>query len=287
MSNTKNEMLSSLDDSININSTPNHKGWIPIDRTKLSYGGILYPSDWEFSVRPAETSEIRHYSSLDETSPISVSSAMYDILMSNVRIIDGNRIIKSDQIYEHDQLFFLLLVHEYTGNSKTITLEHKCQNCDHTNMIILRSYGLQYTKMDDKALSNVNPETGLIEFKTKSFDTITYKPITLRDSKKIVDYITECRRNNQKYEKTFADIYPLLRQNDAQTAKSLYDSYLSLNKEKLSLLLSMKRKMLDIRAENTISDECEKCDSGIQTTVQFEAGLANIFFDDNLDSELL
>lgn len=261
-------------------------GWIDIDRTKLSYGGRLYPSTWQFKVRPATVAEIRHFSSLDEENPISVSSAMYDMIMSNVRITDGNKIVKSDRIYEYDQLYFLLLIHEYTGGTKSIVIEHVCQSCNTKNTVKLTSDKLQYeplSEVAEKYLTN----NGTFEVKTKSFGTLTYKPIMLKDSVKLREYMIDCHNNNRKFETMFTRMFPFLRTKDEYDAKELYQHYLALSKEKYGAIFNLVNKHFQIKALTTLNESCEQCESGIQPYIQFGTGLANIFIDDNVDGELL
>ena len=277
-------LLNELDAVENVGSS--NIGWIDVDKTKLSYGGRLYPSSWSFKVRPATVAEIRHFSSLNENDPISVSSAMYDMLVSNVRITNGTSIVKSDSIYEHDQLYFLLLIHEYTGGTKTIEIEHVCQSCQTKNVLKLHSEKLEYEKLSPAAEKYLTAN-GNFDVLTKSFGALHYKPITLNDSLRLREYMIECRRNNTKFEINFNKVFPFIRTKNEYEVKELYQEYLALSKEKYGTIFNLVNKHFQIKALTTISDTCTQCESGIQTYIKFGSGLSNIFIDDNVDDELL
>jgi hypothetical protein len=282
MTTAANQVLEKLD--LNTNTEASPIGWIDVDRSELSYRGELYPSQWKFKVRPALVHEIQHYSSLDETNPISVSSSIRNMILSNVRIMDGNRVIKSDNIYEHDQLFFLLKIHEFTGGTKTLTIDHVAP-CGHRNVFNLVASALRYSELSDKGLEYLTTD-GKFIIKTKTLGKFEYKPLTLHDSQRLGDYLIAANRRGDKINQNFTKMYGFLRSDDQETVEEVYQKMVSLKKEQYGFILTMKQKYLDIHAETDLTSTCTECESGIQTQIRFSSGLANIFFDDDIDSEL-
>lgn len=294
---SKNAAMSALQ-SIESDSADKNKevidtlGWQDIARKDIPYQGMLYPESYKFQVLPAATKDIRQYSSLDETNIISVSDALNRMIRTNVRIIDtaDNKVIPSTRIYEHERFFWILLIQTYTGGTKTITFEHMCEedSCQHMNQVSITPYKLMYSKMSAKMLQRWDAVKGYASILTKTLGEFKYRPITLDESIKVSEFMIKRRQNKKPYEANFSKLLPFIRQLDKKNNVSdLYSSYIELRPQVLSFLMRLSGHDFDVRAEQTLEESCEKCECGIYPTIQFPDGIANIFFDDNVDDELL
>ena len=99
------------EDSTNVQSivsnAPRH-GFERLDKSIMPFGGKQYPSNIEFDVRAANTAEIRHWSSLDDTAnPRILLDYFNDIIDKCVKVLNGS----TTDIKEADRLisvsFFL------------------------------------------------------------------------------------------------------------------------------------------------------------------------------------
>lgn len=262
-------------------------GWIDIPSEDLPHGGRLYPDTWKFRILPAITSHVRHFSSLDEENPFSVVTTLNNLIKTNVRIIDNDKVLTGDNINESDRFFFVLKVKEYTGMTKTITYEHKCNagSCNHVNQVTLMAAKLKFTELTDKAKKYLNNGSFVIE--TKSLGTLVYRPTTIKESIKLQTYIVDCEKNKVEYENNFTKIYPFLRTDDQSEIKDLYNTYLGLSKSKYDIYFTLASKEFDIRTLNEVDSKCESCDCRLSAPIQFPDGLPNIFSADNIYDELL
>lgn len=276
----------SIYEGIDLTKQENFLGWLDIDRSAISYGGRLYPKSWKFQVKPAKVKEIRHFSAIDESNPISVTDSLNQMIMSNVRILDGNTVIPSSNLYEHDRFQFILFIHAYSGTATAIKYAHKCSNCDNELEVSLTPFVLRFKELSETATKYLT-SSGKFEISTKSFGKKIYQPITIDMSTKIKDFVTEKYRTDDDYERNFIKLLPFIYVQNKSLAEIYVDKYLSLSEKEYSVLYTLADKHFDIGAKNEISVECNKCNNGGVAPIKFPNGIRSIFINDDISDELI
>lgn len=286
--------LDNKDKNINESSSTKSDGglWHDIARKDMSYGGVMYPVNWEFQVKAGNVKDVRHWSSIDETNPISVNNHMNDLMNTNVRIIDttGERrkVVSSDKIFEMDRFQFILFVHTYSGMTTKLTYKATCgetDSCKAPQDVTLTPFNLQYSELSVRALEYMTAEDGIV-FETKSHGKVSYKPITIEWSKKFSDFNKKALQSGDEIEQNFIRLLPFL-MDDVSTIQTLYQKYLGIGEKLFGFYMQTLKKHLDIRALGEISFKCTTCDQEGIAPVKFPNGLANLFFADDVDDEFI
>lgn len=282
---SENSKIAALNDMDNRSDVSMFQ-WHDIDRKLLPFEGRLYPSSYQFQIKPALVKEIRMFSELDENNPMSIVKAFRELLRTNLRILDNGTVISSMNVLDQHQLFFILLIREYSDTGKVLTMKHTCKSCDYENELLLSSDLLQYTEPSEKAWTYLK-ETGVFEIDTKTHGRIYYKPTTLADTQAISEFVIDLKQREERYESNFGLLFPFIRKTKVYKIAELYQEYLSMKRERFSFLLSLQKKHFDIRPKTEVESVCSSCECGILCKIEFRGGLANIFIANNVDDELL
>jgi hypothetical protein len=90
-------------------------GWISLDISESPSKGMYLPVGTEIKIRSATTMEIKHYSTMDDTNPISVEKHIDEIMQTNCKVIlpDGTIGDNRDLTY-FDRLHYLFIIREKT-----------------------------------------------------------------------------------------------------------------------------------------------------------------------------
>lgn len=270
-------------------------GWQDIKRDIIPYEGRLYSTKYRFQVKPASVGTIKHFSSMDEDNPLSVNDALTYVLSNHIRVLDGNRLLDPlDVIYEHDRFFFVMLVHVYTGSTTALKFPTSCKvdsTCGHKQDAVITPYNLKVKELEEKAWSYLNPELGKFVVETKTLGKFTFKPLTLKISGEITEFIMAQRKESNDIDKMFLTMAPFLNFEDrlpGQSMKEFYQKYLQLTDSSRKItLLDRLEKMLSPQQLAEIEVTCEKCSRPFRAPISSLAGLRDIFFVDDIDGELL
>lgn len=269
-------------------------GWIDIKRDEIPYEGKLYEQSYRFQVKPVNTDTIKYFSSMDENNALSVNDALTYVINKHVRILDGNKLIDVlDTIYEHDRFFFVMLVHTYTGSTTALKFPTNCKvdgTCNHKQDAIISPYNLQVKPLEEKAWSYLNPELGKFVIETKTLGRWTFKPLTLKLSGEITEFMMKQRREGVEVDKTFLKVAPFLNMSErapGQSIETFYHKYFKLTDSATKItLINRLEKMLAPEQLTEILVDCEKCQRPFRTPISSVAGLRDIFFVHDIDGEL-
>lgn len=267
--------------------------WIDIDRSKISYGGLLYPQSYRFQVKPAQTKTIKYFSSLDEDNAMSVADALTYVVQHHVRILNGNKQIDSTKVvYEHDRLFFVMLVHQYSGAPTSLSFPYTCkvQTCTHLQDADIKPGTLQYKEIEEKHLSWINTEFGGFVINTKTLGTKRFRPLTLQESIDITQFMMESKRDSIELEKLFIKAAPFFMHDrvPGEPIKIIYQKYLKLTSDQneIALIIELDR-LIAPEQKLEIASNCKKCDDPFRTPISSVAGLRNIFVVHDIAAEEL
>lgn len=165
-------------------------GWIEIKRSELSYEGKLYPSNYRFMLKPVNAGLLKYFATIDEKNPMSVQDALIYVIKNHVKILmDGKYFVDSyENIYEHDRLYFTLLVHEYSGSPTNLVIKGKTPKGKDQDVIVKPS-SLIFSEVSDKGMGYLNPQTGEFNIRTETFGVLKYKPLTLSQSMTLTQFV--------------------------------------------------------------------------------------------------
>lgn len=267
-------------------------GWIDIDRSKISYGGMLYPQSYRFQVKTVNVGTIKYFSTLDENNVLSVNDALTFVIDKHIRVLDGNRALKSlDVIYEHDRFFFVMLVHTFSGAPTALTYETKCthEKCNCVQEVSITPYNLSWKEIPEKGQTYINPKTGAFVIPSKNLGTLNYRPLTLSESGELTEFMLSSRRNGEDIEKFFLQAAPFIVSSAAKKdAASVYQEYLQISNDskKVSLFLHILKEIIVFGQLLEIEVTCKKCSRPFRAQISSVKGLGNIFLTNDIADEL-
>lgn len=266
-------------------------GWYDVEHSKLPYEGILYDKKYRFQVKPITTGTIKDYSAMDETNPLSVASALDNVILAHVRVLDGSKQIPVDRVVlENDRFFFTMLVHTYSGAPTSLTFEHSCEHdkCGHKQDVNITPYNLVYTELSAKGTEWVTAK-GHFEVETVSFGKLKYKPLTLSQASDITQFIIDKKQKEKSdIERQFLSFAPLLVHTmpEGTEVKHTYQKYLEHTSDQKRLSLYNRiAELCEHKLTMEVKGECSKCKRPFRAKISSLEGLRNIFFVHDIDSE--
>jgi hypothetical protein len=276
-----------------VSNAPRH-GFERLDKSIMPFGGKQYPSNIEFDVRAANTAEIRHWSSLDDTAnPRILLDYFNDIIDKCVKVLNGS----TTDIKEADRLWFIFYIHELTfaEAEKPTILKCTCsnENCKHTWNSQLKYSALQYNLPSDKMLKYLNKSTGSFDIVTKSYGTITMNVSpTINVGKHGLAFMKNKTEDWLKTNKAFLEIAELLVQINSDVIESkafqkAYNDWCSWDGKQISTMIEL-AKLVKMTIKPSIQSKCPKCNTISDQDFDLEGGIKSMFLPvSNIDSELL
>ena len=271
-----------------ISAAPRH-GYERIDKTLLAFGGKQYPENMEFDVRPANTAEIRHWSSIDDTTnPRKIYDYFNDIVEKCVKVINGSW----SDIKETDRLWFVLKIHElsFIEAEKPAILKSACE-CKHTWHNKLSASSLQYVEPDAKMHKYVDINSGAFVVKTKSFGDITIQQPSLQTAMTSLAYMKDKDADWLTDNKLFLELSMYLikphHRASVKTFRDLYVEWSSWSSRQLSLMLDVIN-ACKITPNPRLMVRCPKCGNETSQDFDLEGGIKSLLLPiSDIDSELL
>lgn len=299
--NKNNNELQQLDDKdtgVNKPSTvqlnESFLGWHEVERADLPYEGMLYPESYVFKVQAASAGTISHYSSMDETNPLSVQAALTHVIKEHIQVFDGKRNIDPlEVIHESMRFWFAMLVHSYTGNATSLEHTETCPalGCGHNHKVTITPHVTKFTEMSDYVRTHIDASTGNIVQKTKSYGTLVYQPITIKMRGELLSYMQEQYQKKQDFDMQFLSFAPLIwpQRKKGQTVDDLYKNvYFPITKDhkKFSVYTKIIRQVA-LDQLLFIETNCSKCNHRFQVDISQASGLRDIFLAKDIDDELV
>ena len=150
-------------------------GWKNIPVETLPTQGIYYPYGTRISIRPAETKEIRHFSTIDEEDRLDIEEKISYVLERCLRIEFPNENgVSYKDLKQEDRFYLVISIRDLTfvrgENSIFLNPNKKCEKtpeCPFDNGIELRTGCLDSDRIEDKIMSYYNSQTGSFIFNVK------------------------------------------------------------------------------------------------------------------------
>jgi hypothetical protein len=260
-----------------------------VDKALLGYGGKLYPADMKIEVRSADVPEIRMWSEIRDDDPRSVAQAIVDIILACTRVsssTNANRYTVKD-IYEHDKMALLLLIHSMTfadQKSNSLYVKGECQNsaCGKVfDQLAVQAANLQYNVPDEKYAKYINHDLGLFQVQTKSYGTIEFKPSTIGVGQQMLEWMSTFQ---PKFVREHTNMFKLVQAlctdyrlvNAKYLRKLQVENYNNYSAAELSFRTNLVD-ALNITLKEELAYECPECHERFQCPLTIEGGYRSIF----------
>lgn len=160
-----------------IREVPGNKSVSP---SMLPSKGIFYPKDLTIAISPLKVKHIRHFSTIDETDEIDISSKLNFVINSSVSVQTSTHGFSSSSLLEIDRLYLLFLVRNitFTEFPSVIKLESSCDSCDHVDMVDVKAERLGAIREGalNEYLSSYSESSRSIEIEMQSETICLYLP---------------------------------------------------------------------------------------------------------------
>lgn len=270
--------------------------YIEANKEIMPYKAMFYPETWKFKCRAAMGAEIAAFSTIDAEDPMSVNDGINEILKSCLRIETGvgSGTVSYKNLYEFDRLWFVMFIRDLTmaHAEKSLNYEVKCEHCGESNTVTLSFDNLCTIELSDIAKKYFNRDECAFIIPTKSYGTLKIQPTTIFRADLFKDWMLEEARKKGNPNKAFIKLFPLLLNstNDHQpkALEQAQKDFFIISSDSRRLTLYMKlANELQVGLNQNIHYTCESCEREAQAGIQFPDGIANLFIDSDISSELL
>jgi len=266
-----------------------HLGYHNIDTISLPSGGMFYPEGTEISIRSAKVTEIRHFSTIEETNVLDIDDKLNQILESCTRVTSSSKRLSYKDILEEDRFYIILSIRDLTfpEPESNLKVDHTTKKGEKHEVEIKKDY-FQYFKIPkelDKYYDNVR-KSFMIE--TKSFGTIEMAPPVIGVMQRITAYIKEKQQKGLQIDQSVLQIIPYLHKDwRGFSDKTLFDFEIELNgwsNKRYNLVYTLAEKLKVGIQPNMlvmIGDDEE------HVPISFRDGIKSLFIVQDIAGELL
>lgn len=190
-------------------------GYSKIPLENLPTRGLFYPEGTKIMIRAAETGEIRHWSTIDESDTRDIISHLNSIVKACTRIQLPEDTMEYRDLKEADRLFIILSIRDLTFKEGQNRIMMPVENPDTGNKVDveLKNNNLDVQDVDDKFMEYYSDEDNCFEISLKkSSEKYTIEPPSIGMSQKITDFISKQNKENSHIDKTFIRTFPFIEQ---------------------------------------------------------------------------
>lgn len=261
-------------------SGANDSYWKKVPLENLPSKGLFYGDDAELTIRSAEVSEVRQWSTMDEGDVLDIDDTLNFILEKCCRfkLNGGTTWLSWRDILEIDRLFIIFLIHEITfpaGQNELFTKFECTGTCvdeiKFSDKLKVHSYMLQLFEMPEELMEWYSAEFKcFVVNSTKLNETFYLYMPTIGNVERLRKRIAELRKAGTKVDKPFIKMAPYLIQDWSTFDKKVYqkmqtDSFVwHVNKftfvNKFVDLLQASRKSM-------VSTTCPKCGANLTAPI--------------------
>jgi hypothetical protein len=271
-------------------------GHVELLKDNLPSRGRFYRKDMKILIRAAKVSEVRDFSTMDETNLLDVDDKLNKILVSCVKVVFASGAGSYKDILEEDRLFVILSVKELTfknGENKIMMdIPNKCSqpDCELTDKYEFKTVNLQYHDDNETIEKYYNEDHRCYVVETKSSGTFYMAPPTIGVMRVITDYIKEKEIAKQKWDKSFAQTIPYLHRDwrnfNDHTLRQKEIEFNGWSTVKYTTVFRL-AEMIKVGVKPEFSVTCGKCGQEATFPITFPGGLKSLFVIPNIADELL
>lgn len=272
-------------------------GWKNLPLDVLPSRGFGYPDGFEIAIRSAEVSEIRHYSTIDESDRIDLDDKLNYILDKCMKIKWAEGPLDTLDLWYEDRFFVIMCIRDMTfvkgENNIILPLEKNCtgDECNLPDTIELKSVFLDSFHLESDLTRRYNKEKYCFEFipKDGSPKLDLYIP-TLGVTCKARKIIKEKKRLGKKYDESFIDVASFVIPDWRNLNERVYDQYERLSNDWTNLQFSIADQMskkINFSTKSRIFTKCESCGGEATAEIRFPGGYRSLFVISDLSGKLL
>lgn len=260
-----------------ISTAASESGWKLVKLDNLPSKGLMYHSSLEFLIRSAKTKEIRHWSTIDEYDPLSVSEKISFVTESCSKMhVKGEQVVmNTNDILEIDKYQILFKIHKITfpNNENKLMARVKCPNkkCGKVNSIHTTDSNLGGFEYPEELMEWYSKDERCFVIQSeKLMETFRIYMPTIGSNKIVSEYKELCKRRGIQPDKSFDDIAPYLIPNwrSFTSGDLLKIREQSQNwKENKFLFLHKACEMLKKNSKNKVHGICESCKTKIASSI--------------------
>jgi hypothetical protein len=246
--------------------------WKTIPLENLPSKGLFYAEGSELTIRSATVSEIRQWSTIDESDMLDVDDKLNFILekCTRFKIKGGSSWLTWRDILEVDRLYIIFVIHEITfpnGENELFTKFECTDSCAEdgkfNDQLLVRSEMLQIFELPEEITEWYSNQYRCFEVISKKLNETFYLYMpTVGVVERLRKRISEERGANRRSDKAFIKVAPYIIQDWSNFGK---DDYVSIHRDsmgwhvnKFSFITKFAEKMESARYE-IVSTTCPKC----------------------------
>lgn len=274
-------------------------GWKNLPLTILPSGGLFYPEGTKIAIRPAETKEIRHFSSIDEDDLLDLNEKLnFVIEKCSVLNFPDFGVVSYKDLKQEDRFFLIMAIRDLTflqGENRIIlTPETECKDkksCPINSGIELRTGVLSSYKIDQRVMKYYSPVTRNFVFRVRKIGkeiSMFVPSIGVMDA--VSSFVVDCGRRGIEVGDDFIKISPFLFQDwrgltPEKIMKKMKESD-DWSKEEFSLYYQL-CESIKIGTELDINLNCPTCGAEVTAPITFPGGFKSLFVITDIFGELL
>ena len=273
------------------------EGWknLPIER--LPSKGFGYPKGFELAIRAATVSEIRHWSTIDESDRLDIDDKLNNIITKCMKIRWEGGPLEAYDLWYEDRFYVVMSIRDLTfirGENKIfLPVVKNCnrENCQIPDKIELKANLLDSFQLDEELIKRYNYETYSFNLVAKdgSFEMNLYIP-TVGVTTICRKIIAEKKERGKKYDKSFASVAPFIIPNWRNLNEKLYDQYERESQSWSPLQFSVVdqiSKKINFATKSRIYTKCDSCGGEVTADISFPEGLRSLFIISDIFGQLL
>jgi hypothetical protein len=266
-----------------------HLGFHNVDISTLPSGGRFYPVGSKLAIRPAQVSEVRHFSTIDEGNLLDIEDKLNHIVKNCTRFNSGTKVLSYKDILEEDRIYILLSIRDLTfpEPESKLTVKASTKDGEEFDAEISAQY-FQLSKVTEEIEKYYDEEARAFAIRTKSFGVIMMRPPSIGVMEAITNYIKVRQIDKKQWDQSYLQILPYISLDwrgftDEKIFKGEVDFH-SWNTQKYSLVYRLAEKMrIGVQPEMLVPFGDEE----VLVTIGFRDGIKSLFVVQDIAGELL
>jgi len=271
--------------------------WKNLPPQTLPSKGFGYPEGFEIAIKSASVSEIRHFSTVDDSDRIDLDDKLNTIIKKCMRIRWNGGVLDHYDLWYEDRFFLIMSIRDLTflkgENRILLPVSKNCtkQECQVPDQIELKSNLLDSFIIDQEIVKRYDGDSFSFKFipKDGSPEMNLYIP-TVGVTTICRKIIAEKKAKGKKFDPSFANIATFIIPDWRALDERLYDQYERASLEWTPLQFSIADQIsqkINFATKSRIYTNCESCGGEVTAEISFPGGYRSLFVISNIFDQLL
>lgn len=254
--------------------------WKNVPLENLPSGGLFYAEGSELTIRAATVSEIRHWSTIDESDVLDIDDKLNFIIekCTRFKIMGGKSWLTWRDILEIDRLYIIFLIHEisFPEGQNELSVRLQCtETCSEdgrfNDEVKVRSNMLQFFEFPAELERWYSSEYRCFEVVSQKLNETFYLYMpTIGVIERLRKRIAEVKSKNLPIDKAFVKIAPYIIQDWSKFGKldysNLQSETIGWHINKFTFITKFVDLVQEAR-ENSITSMCPKCGAKLTSSI--------------------